>query len=224
MIFRKNQHPDFSLWRLAAAGAFIYFYDRIYCTTVRNTNMTEEELQMDVEFENDDFGLDPDLLTADELGELSVEELDELFAGADVPEEDELDGTASVLWLAGPAASFVPEPLRKVRAALAASPVFPWKGMEFEKSFDDDTLTGKNVFFNVDSGPRLFDFEARVDSSEFDGADCLVFDYDVEGNFLIFKQLRDEVRKLNSSLYLGRGNIVLGGEPRFIAYFSIEPV
>lgn len=178
--------------------------------------MSDEDYSFDTETP------DPEMLYGHDLLELDLSQLDELYMGATTPEISELDGSGTCLWLAGPLSGYMPGPINKLRAALAASVFFPWKGMEFETSFDGDGVTGTNLLFSKETGLRAFNFETSVGTTAFDEEECLVFDYNVDGNFPLFKGLRDEVRKLKDGLYLGRGNMVVAGKAMFIAYFSIE--
>lgn len=176
---------------------------------------------------DDDYGFDsetpdPEMLYGHDLLELSISQLDELYMGASTPKNSDLDGSATCLWLAGPLSGFLPAPINKLRTAIAASAFFPWKGMELETSFDSGAMTGTNVLFSKESGLRAFNFEVSTGTTAFDDEECMVFDYNVGGNFPLFKVLRDEVRKLKDGLFLGRGNVVVGGAPKFIAYFSLE--
>ncbi|MEW6203176.1 MAG: hypothetical protein AB1546_14450 [bacterium] len=169
------------------------------------------------------LGYDKETLNGDELLELSIAQLDEIFTGAEAPGCEEMGGRYRCLWLSGEVDGYLPKPLKKLRAMIAGSRSFPWKGMEIEKRFDESDITGTNLLFDMDKGVRMFHFDARIEPSEFDGKDCLAFDYDTEKNILPFRKLRDEVRKVNPTLYLGRGNLMLGGKARLIAYFTLEP-
>lgn len=176
----------------------------------------------DEEYGFDNETPDPEMLYGHDLLELSISQLDELYMGAKTPEISELDGSGTCLWLAGPLSGFLPASINKLRTAIAGSVIFPWKGMALEASFDGGGMNGSNLLFSKDSGLRAFNFEVSVGTTAFDEEECVVFDYNVDGAFPLFKSLRDEVRKLKDGLFLGRGNVVIAGEPRFIAYFSLE--
>lgn len=176
---------------------------------------------MESEFEGFEE-MDVDSLTGQELQEMDIDQLDEVFSGASAPSIDEMSGKYRGLALAGIAHDYLPSPLKKAYAMYMSSPLFLWKGKEFEPGEMDDELQGKNLLVSLDSPVKLFKFAARIEPSEFDGADCLLLDYS-ELKAPGINMVRDELRKVNSFLFLGRGNVAAGDDPKFIAYFCLEP-
>lgn len=173
--------------------------------------------------ENNLSEYDKEILSGEELLEMPASQLNKIFAGAETPKCEEISGCYRCLWLAGEVERYLPKLLKKLRVVIAGSRLFPWKGMEIEKKFDKDSITGANLLFDMYKGVKMFHFDARIERSGFDSKDSLVFDYDIEKNFLPFRKLKDEIRKVNSNLYLGRGNLILANKPRLIAYFTLEP-
>lgn len=173
----------------------------------------------DDNFEFESNSTDTEYMTAQDLLHTEISELDNLFMKASTPKLSEFDGSATCLWLAGPMSNFLPESIKAIRPIIAGNPMFPWKGMEFEQSFGGDDVTGVNLMLG---GLKAFNFKAETGSSRFDEEECVVFDYNVDGNIPPFRALRDEVRKLNDRLYLGRGNFIAGEKCVFIAYFTVE--
>ncbi|MEW5945143.1 MAG: hypothetical protein AB1742_02990 [bacterium] len=163
-------------------------------------------------------------LDARRLLEMRLVRLGEVFSAAGLPQAEKMPGRYRCLWLAGPEDGYIPGPLRRLKRRLAAGALFPWKGMAIAEAPGGGGVRGVNLLFRLEKGAEMFNFEPRVEPSVFDGGECLVFDYNVAGNNRLFRKLRDEVRIVNPNLFLGRGNILIGGKPRFIAYFSIEPV
>lgn len=173
-------------------------------------------------FTEDEGTIDGDTATADELLEAELSQLDDLFENSETPDLDEIEGSFRAVWLAGALSQYLPDFVKKLRPAVAASELFPWKGMTIEKSFSDESVEGTNLLFDMDDGRRMFDFEGRAETSVYDDMECLALDYNVETNIPVFRNLRDEIRMVNASLLLGRGNLMIGGEPYFIGYFCLE--
>lgn len=167
--------------------------------------------------------VDADSLTADEFQEMETDRLEEIYSGASAPTVEEISGKYRATILAGAAHDYLPSPLKKAWSMFASSPIMPWKGLEFEPGGMDDELGGKNLLVSVDKPVKMFPFVGRVEPSELDGADCIALDYDVGGNPIGIRQLRDEVRKVNSFLFLCRSTILLRGEQSFLLYFCMEP-
>ncbi|MEW5945830.1 MAG: hypothetical protein AB1742_06490 [bacterium] len=167
--------------------------------------------------------IDLEMLTAEELQEMELDRLDEIFSKAQAPDPEQLRGTFRGLALASPVHDYVPKALRKVWALYASSPLFMWKGKEFEMDEEQNCLGGRNLFVSLNSPIKLFKFTTRTEPSEYDSGDCLVLDYDLDKNPLPIRKVRDELRRVNPNLYLGRGNLMIGEEPRFAFYFTLEP-
>lgn len=173
--------------------------------------------------------MDFDQLAVEEMQELDVEQLDEIYSGASAPSIEEISGKYRSTVLAGAAHGYLPSPLKKTWAMFASSPLMPWKGFDFEPGEMSDELggerrlRGKNMLMSVDRPVKMFPFTGRVEPSEFDGADCIALDYDVGGNPPGIRQLRDEVRRANSFLFVCRSTIQLRGEHSFLLYFCMEP-
>lgn len=48
-----------------------------------------------------------------------------------------------------------------------------------------------------------------------------IINYGVPENSFISKNIRDQIRRVESGLYIGRFNYILFGKPRFLGYFSL---
>lgn len=162
-------------------------------------------------------------LTGQELMDMDTAVLDDVFSRSTAPEADGLSGNFRGSVLAGALRGYLPDPVKGVLKTLSGSPVFPWKGKYFEPGDNPGELQGKNLLFSLDTPVKMFDFTTRIEASEFDSADCLVLDYDHAKNPPGIRQVRDELRKVNSFLYLGRANLVFGGNTTFALYFCLEP-
>ena len=164
-----------------------------------------------------------DTLTMHELAEMEMDELEDIFSNADVPSVSELDGKYRGLALASIGHKYLPSVAKKAIALYVGSPLFLWKGKEFEKGESESEGKGKNLLLHLDSPLRLFSFTTHLDASELDGKDCLLVDYDNEKSPLPVRLIRDELRRVNPALYLGRAYVKVRDEYRFINYFCLEP-
>ena len=52
----------------------------------------------------------------------------------------------------------------------------------------------------------------------------LLLDYDVPGNGILSRRIRDYVRKLTDNVYIGEFCYVLFGKPRFLGYFILRRI
>ncbi|MFP4633051.1 MAG: hypothetical protein ACOCT0_05110 [Halobacteriota archaeon] len=151
------------------------------------------------------------MLTLDDLVKKDKSELDQLFREGEAPEEDAVEGVTRGAVLAGVG------PLRVgvVREAVN-TPLLPWKG----KVFDD--RTGRN---RIEVGPvktQEFEFQTHVSPSIDDGEPTLVLDYDLPENPPGIRSIHDELREIETGLYLGTSNLRVGDDHRFLLYFALE--
>ena len=148
-------------------------------------------------------------------------ELDDLFMGGECPKISDLDGPYEGRVLSG--ASFPVNNLDII--GLVNLPWLPWKGKVFTV-VDDEKGKGLN---RLDIAGlyqfELFEFQSFIDASIFDDANCYVLDYNIdgEGNIPCIKRVRDEVRKVNDNLFLGRANAKINGLQQFVLYFALRP-
>lgn len=152
------------------------------------------------------------MLTVDDLVSKSKTELDELFRDGETPDGDAVEGTTRGRVLAGRG------PLRLGAAReLINTPLLPWKGKVFEAG------GGRN---RIEVGPikrQEFAFDTYAAPPLHDGGDdVLVLDYDVPENPPGIRQVVDELREIDTGLYLGTSNIAVGDDGRFMFYFGLE--
>ena len=162
---------------------------------------------------------DPGVHCAADLLALSLDELDDLFTGGAMPEEEEIRGEWNPLIVAWAMRSALPEAARRLWSMLASSPLMPWKSAVFE--FDEEAmdLAGHCTF---PAGLKGFYFEAGTENSMIDDEDCLFLDYNIESNLFLLRGFRDEVRQLSPGLLLGRGCLVSGEDLKLVCYFALE--
>ena len=151
------------------------------------------------------------MLTVDDLVSKSKSELDELFRDGETPDEDAVEGVTRGRVLAGRG------PLRLGAARdVINNPLLPWKGKVFERG------GGKN---RIEVGPikrQEFEFDTyTAPPLHDDGDDVLVLDYDLPENPPGIRQVVDELREIDTGLYLGTSNITVGDET-FMFYFGLE--
>ena len=159
-------------------------------------------------------------LTSEDLPAMSFEELGKVYRKGKVPKAAALDGdylgkvfaisdeqTINVLFA----------PVKK----LADTPFFPWRGKSFCVIGSD--VSGINRLFSDVLPLRVFRFETRVEKSLFDDSDTLVLNYDLPGNPMAIKKVRDELREVGTNLLLGPMyfQTTLFG-PKLVLYFGLE--
>lgn len=177
-------------------------------------------------------------LTPGDLGGLNLKELNNIFSKSRLPDKDELDGIYKGTVLATLGSDYLPSLVKKMFTIYTESFLLPWKGKEFKKCDEgqinpvrdpalkgkafSNGVKGKNILISLEIPIKLFLFEIRVKKSDFDGKDCLLLNYDNRSNPLLIRQIVDELRKVNSNLYLGRCYIKFLDYFLFVNYFCLE--
>lgn len=150
-------------------------------------------------------------VSLDDLQEMSLEELDELFLWASTPTIRELDGETNGRACAGvmPADEL---------------PWMPWKGKVFEPVSETEGR-GKNriesSFIDLFKF-KLFEFKTRVVPPLKGDDDVVTLDYDLKGNPRIIRRIRDDLKKLREGLFLGTANLKKDDGFKFILYFALQ--
>jgi hypothetical protein len=126
-------------------------------------------------------------LDAAQLLKMSQQELDELFESK--PAGPIPDGQAKGTAIIAPGTAFSPE-------IAAFINVFAWQG----KTFDGKrgVLTNRILAF----GLNAIVAEVYKDTSWLDGKECIVLDYSKTS--LVAEWIRDEIRLVDTNLYLGK--------------------
>ena len=145
----------------------------------------------------------------------SVEELEALYAEAEVPHLDAVRGdlrgrmlTTTVL--SGRVADFA---LR-----WASSRFFPWRGKSFTPK---DASAGGGINRVVLDRFRLYRFETSIGRSKGGEFDALHLDYDLEDNPALIRAIADEIRELAPGLWLGQAYLRIGRQPVLMLYFGL---
>lgn len=106
--------------------------------------------------------------------------------------------------------------------ALHASPAWIWEGKSFATRRGAVEGVGINRirwFWRR----AVFPFRTYPTASVVDGKPCFAIDYDVPQNSPRVRPIYDEVRRVDSGLYLGRGmRRTSGGAPRLILWFALD--
>lgn len=155
-------------------------------------------------------------MTVDDLAAASAEELEELFADGDCPALDELDGRYDGAVLSSP---HLPVENAELERLLNAH-LLPWRGKRFDAT--DDPPRGHNEYSVGPLDVDGYGFEGVIRSSELDGDDCYVFDYDIAENPPPMRNVKDELRRISEGLYLGRFYFHLGTDYRFVTSFALR--
>ena len=153
----------------------------------------------------------------DELSTLDGEQCLTLYRGGRTPQVADLDGDLIGRMLIVPwAPSFLAAPLR----AWARSRAFPWRGKTFH-SIAPDRGVGINRVFGDTNPRRWFRFDTYVGPSRAGEFDALQLDYDNPGNPFFIRAIKDEVREVESGLWLGQAWLVYGRRQFLAVYFGL---
>ena len=151
----------------------------------------------------------------EELLALDARDLRLLYEAARTPRLPDLSGTLRGRILALSVGGLPAAASR----AWASSNLFPWKGKTFRHT-GDTTGTGDNTLF-LDRF-HAWKFATSIGRSRAGAFDAVHLDYDLPGNPLYLRVIKDELRELRPQLYLGQFYLVVGARtPRLIGYFGL---
>ena len=152
----------------------------------------------------------------DELLALSPDRLAALYAAASVPRLDRVSGDLRGRMLAWP--KLTRGPVAGLLRRWAASSRFPWRG----KSFTPGDEKGEGINRVFLDRLRLYRFETFIGRSRAGDFDALQLDYDRPQNPFFIRPIRDEIRELSPSLYLGQAWLEIGARPpSLVLYFGL---
>jgi hypothetical protein len=157
--------------------------------------------------------------TLDDLAALDVAALTALYRTGKTTSLTALDGNPRCRMLAvrgldrGPAGAAI--------RSLAAASFFPWGGKHFEPT-SPEAGTGINRV-RLGSERRWFPFETRIEPSAIDGQPCILLDYGDRRNPFFIRAIRDELREVAPSLYLGPAMLDTGkGNAQLVLWFACD--
>jgi hypothetical protein len=160
-------------------------------------------------------------MTLDDLARMDIERLHALYLEGQVPRMEELDGRLRGRLLAVAAPERARGLADTVVRRLALSKAMIWKGKSFRPT-SATTAEGFNLLLSLDSDHKVAPFHARVAPSQSDGRPAVELDYDRRDNPLPVRTIRDELRRVGSSLYLGQAWLRAGSTLRMLFYVGLE--
>lgn len=154
------------------------------------------------------------ITSLDDLTDLTVAELWELYRQGATPAPEDLDGRLVGRMLAVPGLDkpAVAETLR----GFAASGLFPWQGKSFLSHGDG---TGAGVNRVLGNRREWFRFSTFVGPSRAGDFDALHLNYDNPGNPAPIRAVKDEVREVADGIWLGLAYLRLPGARFHMALF-----
>ena len=165
--------------------------------------------------------LDAEYLTLDDLEAMTRTELDELFDGAATPSVDELDGEYRGRVLTGPVFPLDDSDIATtVTMALVNNPTNPWQGKRFTP-LGTDRGEGVNLLALGPIERDVLSFEYRVAPCAYGDDDCVLLDYDQPENPPGARRIRDEVKRVDGGLYLGRLYLAGDDDQHFVLYWAL---
>jgi hypothetical protein len=157
--------------------------------------------------------------TLDDLAALDVAALTALYKGGKATSLAALDGNPQCRMLAvrGLDAGAAAAAIRN----LSAASFFPWGGKHFEPTSADAGIGINRV--RLGGERRWFPFETRVEPSAIDGQPCILLDYGDKRNPFFIRAIRDELREVAPSLYLGPAMLDTGkGDAKLVLWFACD--
>lgn len=155
------------------------------------------------------------------LVDLSHAELERLFTSGAPDTLASIDGHPRGRLIASPGFERFGLP-RAVVKAFAVSPLVLWQGKSFAAAPGATEGIGINrvQLFGLRG---LFSFRTFVGDSIVDGKKCIAISYDVPQNPGYVRPTYDELRRVGSALYLGRGmKLRPGKSPALLVWFALD--
>jgi cholesterol oxidase len=149
-------------------------------------------------------------LTLNDLAKMSAKELEALYALAKTPRISDMKGPSDGIALAG-------------NADPSAIPFMPWKGKSF-KPLNAVEGVGNNRMQKRPHGEEVNEFNFKFTLGDpIDGDDAvIVLDYNNVGNAPQIRIIRDDIKKVNPSLFLGRMYQTTPRGFEFLLYFALQ--
>ncbi len=149
-------------------------------------------------------------LTLSDLAKMTQAQLDVLYLAAQTPRISDMNGATNGIPLAGPTPA-------------SAIPFVPWKGKSF-KPLNMVEGVGNNRIQMSPLAPEVNEFNFKFTLGDpIDGDNAvIVLDYNNIGNAPAFRIIRDDIKKVNPTLFLGRMYQTTLHGFQFLLYFALE--
>jgi len=151
----------------------------------------------------------------DDLLDRSADDLRTLYENATVPRLDSIKGDLRGRMLAVVALPRVAPLL----ASFARSDRFPWRGKSFTPHGID---RGEGINRVISDRFRLYRFETSIGPSRAGDFDAVQLDYDLKENPFFIRRIKDEIRMIAPSVYLGQAYVQGRKRTRLFVYFGLE--
>jgi hypothetical protein len=136
----------------------------------------------------------------DALLDRTPHELRRMYEGARTPRVGDVRGDLRGRMLAWPSLDGRPT-LGGALRAFAGSSAFPWRGKSFTPRSEHG---GEGINRVLTDRFRLFRFETHIGRSRAGDFDALQLDYDLRGNPPVIRSIKDEIREIEPSVWLGQ--------------------
>jgi len=158
---------------------------------------------------------DPSPASLDALLALDLPALDALYAGARVPQLEDVKGDLRGRMLA---TTVLHGGIARAVRSFAASSVFPWRGKSF---LPKGGLRGDGINRVIKDRWHLYRFETFIGRSRAGSFDTLQLDYDNRDNPFFIRPIKDEMRALTPDLWLGQAYLEIGAKAHLALYFAL---
>jgi len=157
--------------------------------------------------------------TLDDLAKLSTSDLASIYAGGSIPSSFADFGrhprgrVLAVRYLDNRVAALL---VRRI----AALSVFPWRGKTLAATA---RYTGDGINrIRVGISTNWFEFAMQVEPSVIDGEDTVVFNYAGKGNPWLISIIRDELREIETGLFVGPAMLRTPRGPVTALWFALD--
>jgi hypothetical protein len=156
-------------------------------------------------------------LALDDLLCLDARSLERLYAQARVPELEALSGDMRGRMLTP---TILPPGWSALAVAWAGSDAFPWRGKSFSPL---SSGAGRGINRVFSERLRLFAFDTHIGRSRAGDFDALQLDYDLPANPFFIRPVKDELRQIGPSLFLGQAYFASSKADHLVLYFALTP-
>jgi hypothetical protein len=156
-------------------------------------------------------------LQLDDLLCLDARALGRLYEQARVPDLGALRGDMRGRMLTP---TILPPGWSALAVAWAGSDAFPWRGKSFSPL---SAQAGRGINRVFSERLRLFAFDTFIASSRHGDFDALQLDYDLPANPFFIRPIKDELRQIGPTLFLGQAYLATAKADHLVLYFALTP-